>query len=428
VQREIRLLLAALLVAGAAAGCTQSKLPRDAKVTISGTVADGAPLTGAVVVMRIEPTGFQALGGLGLAFTTLGMSCAVGVGEICRDGSRKVGTAGGGAFQFELTGEDLQDSLGAAQTASFTVGGSPRGPEISGPVTSESTVVQVTKLDLGALALWRPALNIGSSDVTASVSWSPLPSEMASARGYRAVFDDARGGVVWRQDGGDSATFDARLLEGTSGGVSVLATAERPVPDGSATLAYRSSRLPYQSGFGVPASRGARCASAGQPCRLTDGEFATPHSGLDPVVIELNRQLDVSLLAVRGCGQSCLVEVSTDRTQWTALATVTEAFAAVAPSVRPPARFVRITPDTTSSLTEVSVWDGDAAPPARQALAIAEPGTIDRQGVESLDKESSDRAVLIGSVAIVAVLAGVIGFVFGRRRSQKPAQPLESGD
>jgi hypothetical protein len=79
-------------------------------------------------------------------------------------------------------------------------------------------------------------------------------------------------------------------------------------------------------------------------------------------------------------------------------------------------------------LTEVSVWDGDAAPPAKQALAIAEPGTIDRQGVESLDKESSDRAVLIGSVAIVAVLAGVIGFVFGRRRSQKPAQPLESGD
>jgi hypothetical protein len=410
-----------------ATACTQSKLPRDAKVTISGTVSDGAPLTNAVVAMRIEPTGFQALGGLGLAFTTLGMSCAVGVGEICRDGTRKVGTADGGAFHFELTGEDLQDSLGTAQTASFTVGGAPRGQEISGPVTSGSIVVQVTKLDLGALAMWRPTLAVGSSGATASVTWSPLPAGLASARGYRSVFDDGRGGVVWRQDGGESASFDVRLLEGTTGGVSVLATAERPVPDGSAQLAYRSPRLPYQSGFAPPASRGAGCDS-GQPCRLTDGDFATPHSGLTPVVIDLDRQLDVSLLAVRGCGQSCLVEVSTDRTQWTALATVSEPFAAVAPNVRPPARFVRVTPDTASALTEVSVWEGDPQPVRPVGLALAEPGTVDRQATETLDDESSDQPLLIGSVAVVVVLAGLIGFLFGRRRSRKATQPVERGD
>lgn len=403
------------------AGCTQSKLARDAKVTISGDVA--AAESNTVVAMRIEPTGWQAAGGLGLAFSTLGMSCALHVGEVCRDGTTRVGTAGDGAFQFHMTGEDLQDAFGTAQTVSFTVGGPPRDREISGPVTTLTTKVQVADLQLGSLDMWRPDIKVGSQPpATADIRWNELPTSIASApKAYQVVFDDAHGGIVWRQRGAGAAGFDARLLEGTTGGVSVMATADIPVPDAVAETTFRSPRLPYISGFSPPPSRGATC-DTGQPdktapCPLTDGDFATPVVSSQPTVIDLGRVLDVSLLAVRGCGEGCVVEVSTDRTTWSPYGRVTDAFGVVSPDSPTPAAFIRVTPDASSLLTEVSVWDGARPHSVRaSALELAEPGVVAPQRPEVLEVDSLVWAWIVAGSAATLLIAGTAGFLLGRRR------------
>lgn len=429
-----------LVVAMLAASCTQSKVDPDAKVTVSGTITDGDdPLAGAVVSLRAEPTAIQVIGGLGLAFSTLGLACALDPGPaICRDDTRRVGSAADGGFRFELTGADTQDAFGTAQTVSITTSGPPRGREISGPATTESSLVQVTDLKLGRFGLWRPELTFGSQPpADATVTWSALPQGFTGTlQGYRVVFDDARGGVVWQQAGGGQASFDARLLEGTTGGVSVLAMTEAPGPHTAERFDYRSPRLPYVNGFEPPPSRGTSCvqqsrttngqpAKTLQPCPLTDGDFATINAVRDPMVIDLGRAVSVSLLAVRGCVSSCTVELSTDTTTWTPLTTVNDAFGVVAPNSRPAGRYLRLSATGGAYLTEVSVWEGDPVLPAAApaALQLAEPGSVARQEPEQLSEGIPTWVWVIILVVVTALLTGAFTFILARRTRKPPQLP-----
>lgn len=411
-----------------------SKVARDAEVHVGGRIVDGrAALADAVVRMRVEPTGQQRFGGALLAFGTVGLSCAAGIpGELCTDNVRSATTDDEGRFGFDVTGEDVQDGLGVAQDVSFTVDAAPRGSEVSGPAVDASTLVQATRVELGALAMWRPTVRFSSrGPATARVEWSAAPRALAGVTGYRVVFDDARGGVAWEQAGGSTVTFDARVLEGTVGGVSVVAQGKRTISGAVADVRYRSPRLPYESGFTPPPSRGAACRTASangegkpdgqgrrpewvRPCPLTDGDFAALEPLTRAKVLDLGRALEVSLVVVRGCAATCRVEGSPDGRRWTPLTTVNDEYGTFAPDPRPASRYLRV--GGTGAMTELSVWEGDPRPVAGGvALRRPKPDTVPvHEWGDGGGGVPGWVWLALGAVAI-AVLAGAAGIALGRR-------------
>ncbi|WP_199431541.1 hypothetical protein [Qaidamihabitans albus] len=417
-------LLGFVLLAGLTA-CTQSKLDRDQPVTVSGTFTGpgGAPLPGIGVTLRAELTGAQALGGLGAAFASSGLVCAAEPRPaLCRDDTERAGTDRDGAFRFELSGGRTQDSFGTARKFSLSAVAPPRDTELSGPVTAESFLIQVPDLDLGQVATWRPGLTVGAGNGSADIGWRPLPG----AENDRVTFDDGYGAVVWQQTGAGRARFDARLLEGFSGGVSVLADARRPGPDTEIETRYRSPRLPYRSTAAPPLSRGADCVlepRAGKPeppspCALTDGDLEPAGLGAETALVDLGRRVPLSLLAVRGCpaGTTCTVERSPDGRTWSPLATVNEGFASVEPVDRPSTRYLRISASSgLLRLAEVSAWDDTPAGPA--TLAVVPPDAIDAPRTAGAAGESGIPWPWIGvGVGALIVTALSIGLLLRRRR------------
>jgi hypothetical protein len=123
----------------------------------------------------------------------------------------------------------------------------------------------------------------------------------------------AHGGLVWQQPSSGSAGVDVRLLEGFSGGASVLAEDERPGPDTRIRTRYRAQRVPYVTSVPPPPSRG------------TD----------------------------------CVVEHSVDDRTWQPLATAGEPFAAATVDAGTPVRYPRISSSApTLQLAEVSGREG----------------------------------------------------------------------
>lgn len=405
--------------------CTQSKLDPDESVSVTGTVTDpaGTSLVDTSVDLRAELTGMQALGGLGLAFATVGLACAAEPRPaVCDDDTRHAGTGDDGGFRFELEGRDVQDGFGTARGFSLTATAPPRDDELSGPATDVSFLIQRAELALGELTTWRPRLTIGADRGVANVTWSPGHGTGSGS----VTFDDGHGGVVWQQPGADRAAFDVRLLEGFSGGASVVAEDERPGPDTTISTRYRSQRVPYRSSVAPPPSRGASCVverdsgerEAQRPCPLTDGGLDSVGLGFSSVVIDLGGPRDVSLLAVRGCtdGAACTVERSVDDRTWQPLATANKPFMSTAVDSATPTRYLRVSSSArVLELAEVSVWEG--APAANASLTVVPPDQLDAPRTAAATGGDGPPWLWLGLGALALVtVAALLGFRIGRGR------------
>lgn len=411
--------------------CTQSKLDPDESVRVTGTLTDpsGTPLADTNVDLRAELTGAQALGGFGLAFATVGLACAAEPRPaVCDDETRHAGTGDNGDFDFELEGRDAQDSFGTAREFSLTALAPPRDDELSGPATDLAFLIQRSEVELGAIATWRPRLTVGADGGMADVTWS---SRSGTGTGS-VTFDDGHGGVVWQRSGSGRAGFDVRLLEGFSGGVSVLAEDERPGPDTTIRTRYRSQRLPYVSSATPPPSRGATCVveqrsgtrETRTPCPLTDGGLESVALGFSSAVIDLGGPHDLSLLAVRGCaeGATCTVEHSADDRTWQPLATANEPFTAVTVDAGTPTRYLRVSSSAPAlRLAEVSVWEG--GPEATASLAVVPPERLDAPRTAAATGGNGLPWLWLGLGALTLVtVAALVGFLVGRsRRAPGPA-------
>jgi hypothetical protein len=414
--------LCGVLLVGLTA-CTQSKLDPDESVSVTGTLADpsGTPLADTSVDLRAELTGMQALGGLGLAFATIGLACAAEPRPaVCDDETRHAGTGDNGDFRFELEGRDAQDSFGTARGFSLTALAPPRDNELSGPATDLTFLIQRAELDLGEITTWRPRLTIGADGGEANVMWSSKSGTGAGS----VTFDDGHGGVVWQQPGSGRAAFDVRLLEGFSGGASVIAEDERPGPDTKIRTRYRSQRVPYVSSVRPPPSRGASCVvertsgkrEARRPCPLTDGGLESVDLGFSSAVIDLGSPRDLSLLAVRGCTEdaTCTVEYSVDDSTWEPLATANEPFTAATVDTGMSARYLRVSSSApTLQLAEVSVWEGE--PEETASLSVVRPEQLDAPRTAAATGSNGPPWLWLGLGALTLLtVAAAVGFRIGR--------------
>ncbi|MBB4908158.1 hypothetical protein [Actinophytocola algeriensis] len=330
------------------------------------------------------------------------------------------GTGDNGEFRFELEGRDAQDGFGTAREFSLTALAPPHDNELSGPATDLAFLVQRSEVGLGAITTWRPRLIIGADGGVANVAWS-AKTETGSGS---VTFDDGHGGVVWQQPGSGSAGFDVRLLEGFSGGASVLAEDERPGPDTRIRTRYRSQRVPYVTSVPPPPSRGTDCVverTSGEretrsPCPLTDGGLESVDLGFSSAVVDLGSPRGLSLLAVRGCaeGATCTVEHSVDHRTWQPLATANEPFAAATVDAGTPIRYLRISSSApTLQLAEVSGWEG--GPEATASLAVVPPERLDAPRTAAATSANGPPWLWLGLGALTLLtVAALLGFRIGR--------------
>jgi hypothetical protein len=112
-----RLGIIGLLLTLVTAACTTSEIDPGADVEIGGRIIgpDGTPASAEAVLLR-EPNPTDVIGGLGAGMLTWGLACTVEPEpRLCDEGNvRRASTGSDGAFGFELTGRDTQDTLGFA--------------------------------------------------------------------------------------------------------------------------------------------------------------------------------------------------------------------------------------------------------------------------------------------------------------------------
>lgn len=382
-----RALLVAVVVGWLSAACGEtSAVDPDATVVISGQVraADGAPLVERPVRLASAPGG----GDLAFAFLTLGLACAT---DICQEALRSTETDAGGRYRLELKGRDTQTSFGNVRQQAVSAAAAPRGAEVSGASTSARFVVQTERLELPPLQLVDPALSLTAAPGRVGVTWR---TDVGGP--YSLSFESGSVVPVWRVTTGDTAaTLDARLLEGTSGRAVLSGTTSDQVVGSDVELTWRSPGLGYASAAGVPLSRGLACAYAAAPatpgapseqCPLTDGDLfsaqlppapcPSPPQGAPSAptgcatattaTLRLPPAPRVELVVVRGCVESCAVEVSTDGQVFRRVATVARDFEAV----RVPAEGVRAVRVGLGrdGLREVSVWGPASVEPGLQPI------------------------------------------------------------
>ncbi len=346
-------------------GCESSNLSRSAAVDVSGRLlrADGSPAAGVVVGLQRRPNIGEFLGSALLVPLTLFTAClADPPPAICRSGSvRRATTTADGTYSFNLTGKDTQGFLGTADTLALSAELPPAPGEAAGAAVTASFKVQTEQLRLHDIPFWQPKVTFAPG----RIGWDARTGSSS----YQVLLEDGKAQPVWSFSGGNAeATFDARILEDTSGSLAV-STTEKTTAEGTTVSIYRrSGRVAYRSTAGAPPSRGKPCTvSTGVACPLTDGDFTatvpqppspsstTSSSAPAPpatATVDLGQSRSVSLVVVRGC--SCQVEGSADGKTWTALGSST-GYTAVTPPRATPARYVRVT-GSLGDLREVSVW------------------------------------------------------------------------
>lgn len=380
-----RLPVAVLLAAVAVAACgTASEVDPDATVEIRGQVVhqDGSPVGGTDTVLVKEIGVDEFLSGATTVMTTWGFACVAHADvDPCGEYAHRATTGGDGAFRFELRGADVQSGFRTASTMTATAAAPADGDERAGAATSLSFLVQREALELPTLHLWEPDIAIEQADGQLTVDWPTLPEGYPADASYEAVFVDAGGRPVWTLSDAGSR-IDVRVLEDLGGGVAVQATAETSVDDLDADVAFRSGQHPVE-GPGAPPSRRASCSGTdGElaqmvvPCPLTDGDLATladvdiddcpegqtqcPAPADSAVVIDLNSELDLSLLVLRGDEDDVVVDVSGDGRTWTELLSVEMTGTRVAVGLPPgtTARTVRLRAESgdIGRFAEISLW------------------------------------------------------------------------
>jgi hypothetical protein len=386
----------ALLVAG----CTASKVPDDAEVTVSGrlTRADGAPAAGVSVVLYKEPDAAEVVGGVLATVTSLGLLCLARAVEMCK-GARKAKTDSTGTYTFRLTGRDTQGTFNTAST----MGLSARLPAdtAGGPAVHARFRIQRTALTVPTLAFWEPAdLAVRPDPSRVSVKWAdrPVLKDRKSPRyTATAIADNEADDVVWvAEDVRPGEALDARAIGDLRGYLYVTATVEIKDNGTNFTTRQDSQRVRLVGALGPPPSRDEECAVADQqgqakplaPCSLTDGAYGQSyrHQGCQEAVrsgvastpqatgpakvcqsntflqIDLGARRPVAAVFAHGLSVSSpvVIETSNDGTTWSQRAEARQSrFLEVALPAGVDARYVRLSQQSgyeVTELSELAVW------------------------------------------------------------------------
>ena len=374
------LLTACLMLAGAA--CSPSQVDPGASVAVSGVLQDqsGSPLAGRPVVLAPQTEISELLGGTLFTALSLGTLClADPPPEPCAsflEDSDSTDTDDGGTFSFSLRGNDVRTFFGNARSMGVSAALPPAPGTLEGPAVLATFRVQTEQLDLGPIRFWEPRLTTG----TGTAGWQAVPGDLGKGSGYRLEFASPSGAPVWQVRSNElQADYDPRVLEDSSGSVSVTAIRDGVAPGTTTKLSYRSAQLGLESGAGAPESRGKPCSvqtGEGSPvalpgCRLTDGRLSEdagiPGTSAAPagtpapaesrrVVVDMGRQVNATLLVIRGC--SCRIEGSVDSRTWSPVGEA-ETFGQIKPSRPLRLRYIRVVgaePGSISGLREISVW------------------------------------------------------------------------
>lgn len=372
-MRKAPALLAALSLA--LTGCSFSTVDPDATVRVSGRALDatGAPLAGAKVLLFKQADLGEVLFGTVLAVGSLSTICLLpDPPALCRK-ARTATADQDGRYEFELTGEDTQGTLGTASTLNVVFA----GPAAEGSTTISFTAKD-TEIDLPDARLWRSAARVSRPGGAIRLAWSQLPADAGHDAAYSTqLFEADHSTALWSQPAsGRAASIDPRILEDRPGAVAVNAGAVLSGGRGTGTVraSYLSRRLPVQGTAGAPPSRGRPCASVTgtapakngpfSRCAATDGHLDQPArldgagSVVAGVVVDLGAARPVDLVVARGFAGQFVVEVSADGKAYRTVA-ADSGTTAVHPPGSPRARFVRLRSPTgldESLSSEVSVW------------------------------------------------------------------------
>ncbi|MCW3815443.1 discoidin domain-containing protein [Micromonospora sp. DR5-3] len=390
------LALVALLVAG----CTASKVPDDAEVTVSGrlTRADGAPAAGVSVVLYKEPDAAEVVGGVLATVTSLGLLCLARAVEVCK-GARKAKTDSTGTYMFRLTGRDTQGTFGTASTMALSA--QLPGETAGRPAVHARFKIQRTELAVPTLAFWEPAdLAVRPDPSKVSVRWADRPTQQGRKSPQytaTAITDDEAGDVVWVAEGvRPGQALDARAIGDLRGYLYVTATAEIEDNGTKYTTRQDSQRVRLVGALGPPRSRDEECAVADQrgratplvPCSLTDGAYGqsyrhqgcqeTGPSGAPPtppatrsaracrsntfLQVDLGARRPVAAVFAHGLSVSSpvVIETSDDGTTWSPRAEARRVrFLKVTLPTGTSARYVRLSQQSGQEITELNelaVW------------------------------------------------------------------------
>jgi hypothetical protein len=374
--------LAPLLVAlTLLAACQPSQVDPSATVNISGTLQNqaGDPVSGRRVVLGPQTDAGEAIGGTLLTLVSLGTLClADPPPEPCASflsRSNSLDTGGDGSFSFSLKGSDVRTFFGNAQRMGVSAGLPAAPGMLEGPAVLTRFRVQTEQLNLGPVHFWEPEF----SATNARARWDRTPKVLGGGSRYQLDFTTDQGGPIWRVESTSAgAEYDPRVLEDGAGRVAVSAPRSGVALGTTTETVYRSAQLAFRGTAGKPLSRGRTCtlvkgSAAPVPltgCGATDGRLdvaaGVPVPAQSPapgsagpaenhwLTIDLGRQVDVSLVVIRGC--ECAVEASGDGSDWNRLGS-TGSDGLVEPR-RVRARFVRVggQNETFSGLREVSIW------------------------------------------------------------------------
>jgi len=359
---------ALLVVAALAAGCAQSKVPTDAKVTLTGKVVrqDGAPAGDLrLALTRVPDLGELAFQGIPVA-VTLGTAClADDPPPLCKLLQRAT-TDGQGTFTVHMNGSDVQGSFGTATTFDLAAQLPRSGSDVDGPSVRASFEIQRTDLTVPTLRFWEPDhVTVGGDARTTTLDWAPI----TDVNDYTAHFS-VNGQEIWSDTA--AATMDSRAFEDANGVVHISTAASADGPDTRFKLFYTSQGVGFRGRAGAPESRGKACFAENnesQPCQLTDGSFdhplpepacAEPCSANGWAYVDLGAPKPVGTVFARAnqAGQ-LTVETSDDAKTWTARGAGDGQFAKITLPTAVTARYVRVHAAPGSKLTgltQLSVW------------------------------------------------------------------------
>ncbi|GAA3440440.1 discoidin domain-containing protein [Kutzneria kofuensis] len=363
---------ALLVVAALAAGCAQSKVPTNAKVTLTGRVdrQDGTPAGNLrLALTRIPDLGEVAFQGIPVA-ATLGTAClADDPPPLCKL-LQRTETDANGTYTVHMTGSDVQGTFNTATNFDLTAQLPRTGSEVDGPSVRAGFQIQRTELTVPVLRFWEPDhVSAGGDAKNVTLDWSAFKN----VNEYAAHFA-VDGQEIWTDTAEPGATMDARAFEDANGVVHISAAAGAPGPDTTFQLWYTSQGIGFRGTAGAPESRGKPCYAEGQqsPCTLTDGSFDHPLA--EPscpeaqcsvngwVSVDLGKPEPVGAVFARANPAGGLtVETSDDGKNWTARGNATDSgrFQKITLADPVTARYVRVHGNQGSKLTgltQLSVW------------------------------------------------------------------------
>lgn len=369
-MRRVPAVLAALSLG--LTGCSFSSVDPNADVHISGRALDaaGKPLTDTQVLLFKQADIGEVLFGTVLTVGSLGSVCLLPDAPAICDRATRARTDAEGRYDFDLTGEDTQGTLGTASTLNVVF-------TDKGVSTTVSFTAEDEEISLPDARLWRSGARVSSGGGSFRLSWSALPSAAGGKASYAAqAYEAGAASALWSQPAkGRKAAIDQRILEGGAGTVAVSARTELDGASGAGDVraSYLSPRLKVRSGAGRPLSRGRRCApvtgtapaqnGAFTRCAATDGNLTKPasltgSSIVTGAVVDLGSVRTVGLVVARGFAGQVIVEVSTDGRSYATVATSSGTVALDVPAGTR-ARYVRLRSPAgldESLSSEISVW------------------------------------------------------------------------